>query len=103
MDHPWADADKHAHALTGFALGSCAAYATDRVIPDASPLARRIVALVPVVLIAVAKEVSDAQDRQHHTPEALDALATTLGGAVGTWGTLTVTDEYVSVGILRRF
>lgn len=46
-------------------------------------------ALVGVAMTATAKEVYDYLHRDIHTPDVLDAVATTLGGCLGAFIALT--------------
>lgn len=39
-------------------------------------------AILLVVVVAVGKEVYDSYNKEEHTPEVLDAIATVLGGTV---------------------
>lgn len=41
------------------------------------------VACTAVIIAAVGKEFHDYLDREHHTPDVWDAVATLLGGGVG--------------------
>lgn len=47
------------------------------------------VALLTVAFTAIAKELYDQRNKEHHTPDPYDALATMLGGLVGLVITLT--------------
>ncbi len=62
-------ADKVAHFASGTILFALA-------LPGIGP--RYAMALV--VLVAFAKEAYDALNREHHTPDIWDAVATILGG-----------------------
>jgi len=69
--------DKALHALIGAAIFS-AAY----VLFTLAGLPSLHIAAGAVVLAAVGKEVYDYLNRDKHTPDLLDALATLAGGAV---------------------
>jgi hypothetical protein len=69
--------DKALHALVGSAIFS-AAY----VLFTLAGLPALHIAAGAVVLAAVGKEVYDRLNRDRHTPDPLDALATLAGGAV---------------------
>lgn len=42
-----------------------------------------MVGIAVVIAMAIGKEIYDQFHRENHTPEALDAVATILGGIVG--------------------
>lgn len=69
--------DKALHALVGGAIFS-AAY----VLFTLAGLPALHIASGAVVLAAVGKEVYDYLNRDRHTPDGMDALATLAGGAV---------------------
>ena len=78
----WIATDKAAHAGIGAIAGLVAHEAVAYVWPESDPLERALVALIPVVLLAVAKEVADAQDPEDHCSDWKDAAATVAGGAL---------------------
>lgn len=79
----WTEKDKIAHAGVGLVAGFAAHEAVEYLWPELSPLEQKLVAMVPVILLAVGKEVLDHQDPENHTSDAKDAVATAVGGAIG--------------------
>lgn len=69
--------DKSLHALVGSAIFS-AAY----VLFTLAGLPALHIAAGAVVLAAVGKEVYDRLNRDKHTPDLMDAVATIIGGAI---------------------
>lgn len=74
--------DKVDHFVVGGVVGFVSAAAVDHLMPDAHPAARFVVALIPVVVLAIGKEVVDHQDADHHTSDWRDAAATVAGGVI---------------------
>lgn len=72
--------DKVDHVAVGVAIGWLAAEIAEEI--DAPRWVQRVVAYAPVVLAGVGKELLDAQDRDNHTPDPLDAVATIIGGTI---------------------
>lgn len=62
-------ADKYAHYATGVALFAVAL-----------PSLGSMVAMALVVIVAFAKEIYDYLNKEFHTPDIWDAVATILGG-----------------------
>lgn len=69
--------DKSLHALVGAAIFS-AAYTLFSI----AGLPALHIAAGAVVLAAVGKEVYDYLNRDKHTPDLMDAVATIIGGAI---------------------
>ncbi len=74
-------ADKIDHAAVGAAIGAASYAALATLWPEQRPEVRFVEALVPVLLVAVAKEIYDHQHPEDHESDWRDAAAT-LGGGV---------------------
>lgn len=77
---PPIEPDKAGHLQAGYGIALFSQQAAEAALPQAHPVARVAVALIPVVVAALGKEVYDAQHRDRHTPDAADAVATVAGG-----------------------
>lgn len=73
----WTSQDKALHFIAGAAAGATVTAATDSLTSG----------LAAGVIVAVAKEVYDAQHRDRHTVSAKDLIATAAGAFVGSWAT----------------
>ncbi len=78
----WLAEDKQLHAAGGFIAGAATAAAIEYLRPDLPEWQKRVIALVPIVVLAVAKEVADHQDPDNHTSDWRDAAATVAGGVL---------------------
>lgn len=74
--------DKVDHLAGGALIGAVSSLVVEDLWPDMHPAKRAVVALIPVVVVAVAKEVIDHQDPDHHSSEWQDAAATVVGGTI---------------------
>lgn len=72
--------DKVDHAAAGALVGSASYALLAALWPDQRPEVRFVEALIPVVLVAVAKEVYDRQHPDRHDSDWRDAAATIGGG-----------------------
>lgn len=72
--------DKVDHLAAGALIGGASYAFLATVWPDQRPEVRFIEALIPVVLVAVAKEVYDHQHPDRHDSDWKDAAATIGGG-----------------------
>jgi hypothetical protein len=80
--------DRLEHAAVGFAVGFLARELVDEIRPEARPLERFLIALVPVLVVAIGKEAYDHAHPASHDCDLRDALATVGGGAIAltlTW------------------
>lgn len=73
--------DKVDHAAVGAVIGLGSYVLIDQLWPDQKPAVKFVEALIPVLLVAVAKEVYDHQHPEDHNSDWRDAAAT-LGGGV---------------------
>lgn len=74
--------DKVDHALVGAVAGATTSLIVERIAPDLRPIERAVIVLIPVVLLAVGKEVYDHQHPDDHTSDWHDGAATIAGGVI---------------------
>lgn len=80
--------DRLKHEAVGFVVGLLSREIVSEIRPNAKPLEKFLLAAIPVVLVAVGKELYDHQHPSTHDCDARDALATIGGGALAltiTW------------------
>jgi hypothetical protein len=80
--------DRLEHEAVGFVVGLLSREIVSEIRPDAKPLERFLLATIPVVLVAVGKELYDHQHPANHDADPRDAVATIAGGALAlsiTW------------------
>ena len=85
--------DKALHFAGGAAIGATTYALVQTVAPDLRGWKKHAVAIGVSAIVALAKEYSDAQDPEHHSCDARDAVATVAGGVLGS----------VSVSLVFRF
>ena len=82
----FAHQDKRGHVIAGATIGLASALVVEWVDREADlglkPWQKRVIAFIPVVAAAIAKEAYDAFHPDRHCCEPADAYATVLGGAI---------------------
>ncbi len=78
----WTAEDKALHFAGGAVAGAISQQAIEYLWPDMHPLAQQVVALIPVIVLGVGKEIYDHQHQDDHTSDWKDAAATVAGGAL---------------------
>ena len=82
MDYDdWLAEDKGLHFAAGAITGAVTESALDYLWPESGKLERAVVALIPVVVMAVAKECLDSEE-DGNCWDNRDALATVAGGVL---------------------
>ncbi len=81
-DH-WDDSDKVMHYAAGAAIGATAYAIVETIAPNIRGWKKHALAIGASALVGVVKEYADSRDRDHHTCDARDAVATVAGGVVG--------------------
>lgn len=76
----WMAEDKALHFVGGAIAGAVCFQAVEYVWPEMNPIAKRVVAIIPVIVLGVVKEIADHQDPDDHTSDWKDAAATVAGG-----------------------
>ncbi len=74
--------DKIDHAMVGGLIGVATLAVIDEAMPRLRPWERRVIAMVPVIVAGVGKEIYDNRHQDLHTSDWRDAATTIAAGAV---------------------